>query len=296
MNYMVVECRSAYAVVLSDDGQFRKVANLHYQVGQTVTDVVELDLPAPSEHSETKRTPRWITSLAAMAACLVLVMTGLFLGSQAPCASVHLTINPEVRVDVNRNDVVVSAQGVNEDGAALLEGYDYRKKDLDTVMDELVDRAIDMGYLHEGGTITLSLEGDENWVASHERHLNHHLTAYLNDRITVTIDITPRVSVPSESTAPAGTIHIPVEGETDYGDTDYGTSGETTRPDTDGEGQEDDPDDGRSDYDPAEDTEEDGLTDYGAADEDHDDADEDDPGDTDDDPEDDDDDEDDPEE
>lgn len=270
MKYIVMECRSAYAVVLGDDGRFLKVANLHYQVGQTVTDVVELETPIPSPQTETKRSPRWISSLATLAACLVLVMTGLFWNSQSTYASVYLRINPEIRVDVNRNDIVLSAQGVNEDGAALLEGYDYRKKDLDTVMDELVDRAIEMDYLHEGGKITLSLEGNAAWVSSHETHLNDQLTAYLGDRITVTIDIAPREPIPSQPTVPPGTIHIPVGGDTDYGETDYGTTlpdGDHRDEDWDDDDRDDDDDsdDNHSPYE-SKDPEDDGMTDYGTSD------------------------------
>ena len=229
MNYLVMECRQAYAVVLGDDGAFRKVANMRYEVGQTVTDVIPLNLPEVSEQPKTNH-KRWISSFAAMAACLALVITSIFFTGQMPYASVYMTINPEVRIDVSRSDVVVGVEGMNADGAELLEDYDHKKKDLDTVMDELVDRAIDMGYLHEGGKITLSLDGDEEWIVSHETHLNQHLNDHLTDKITVTIDIEQKQPEQPAPTAPTGTIVIPV-GPDNYGDSDY--------------------DDGESDYDPA---------------------------------------------
>ena len=225
MKYLVMECRPAYAVVLGDDGTFLKVANMRYEVGQTVTDVILLNLPEVTEQPKTNH-KRWISSFAAMAACLALVITSIFFTGQMPYASVYMTINPEVRIDVSRSDVVVGVEGMNADGAELLEGYDHKKKDLDTVMDELVDRAIDMGYLHEGGKITLSLDGDEEWIVSHETHLNQHLNDHLTDKITVTIDIEQKQPT---TTAPTGTIVIPV-GPDNYGDSDY--------------------DDGESDYDP----------------------------------------------
>ena len=53
MNYLVMECRPAYAVVLGDDGVFQKVANMRYEVGQTVTDMIPLNLPMP-------QTPPWL--------------------------------------------------------------------------------------------------------------------------------------------------------------------------------------------------------------------------------------------
>lgn len=244
MKYMVMECHPGYAVVLGDDGSFLKVANMRYQVGQTVTEVIPVNLPERLEQPANRR--YWLPSLAAMAACLLLVVGMMFF--RAPYASVYLTINPEVRIDVSRNDTVVGVEGMNEDGMDLLEGYDHRKKDLDTVMDELVDLAIDMGYLHEGGKITLSLDADEAWVVSHGEHLNQHLNEHLTDRITVTIDVEQKQSAP---TAPTGTIVIPVGpgdyDESDYGDTDdagYGDHGSTQEGDSGYAAS----DDGQTDY------------------------------------------------
>ena len=40
MNYLVMEVHPAYAVVLDEEGRFLKAANLRYQVGDTVRDIV----------------------------------------------------------------------------------------------------------------------------------------------------------------------------------------------------------------------------------------------------------------
>ena len=42
MSYLVMEVHPAYAVVLDEEGRFLKAANLRYQVGDTVRDIVEL--------------------------------------------------------------------------------------------------------------------------------------------------------------------------------------------------------------------------------------------------------------
>jgi len=189
--YMVMECHPSYAVVLGDDGRFLKVANFNYEVGQTVTDVVEMQIP--QSVPKKKNNKRWLYSLAAMAACLLLIVTSVFRMWQTPCASVYLSINPEVRIDVNRRDIVVGLDGVNEDGDNLIEGYDYKKKELDLVMDELVERAIDMGYLHEGGRISLVLDAESNeWVLTHIDSLTNRLDNYLSEKLTVTIEVTSK--------------------------------------------------------------------------------------------------------
>ncbi len=180
MKYLVMECHPSYAVVLDEQGRFLRAANCGYQVGQTVTEITEMELPQP------RKTIHWVRQFTAVAACLVLMLSMLLL--QSPYASVYLSINPQVRVDVNRQDRVVSVVGINEDGTALLQGYDHRRKNLDTVMDELVDRAIDMGYLLEGGTVKLTLEASEKWVVSHQTHLQEEISNHVADRITIHVD------------------------------------------------------------------------------------------------------------
>ena len=184
MNYMVVECHPGYAVVLDEEGRFLKVANRRYEVGQMVTDVVPMQAPPR------KKTARWVTSLVAAAACLALVLGITLPRGAQPYASVYVKINPEVRIDVDKKDLVVGIEGVNQDGIDLIADYDHQGKHLDLVTDELVDRAIDMGYLQSDGQITISLDSqDQTWVDDHSHTLSDHLQTYLQEKITVTIEI-----------------------------------------------------------------------------------------------------------
>ncbi len=238
MKYIVMECRLSYAVVLDENGQFLKAANRNYEVGQTVTDIIPMAVPEP-----VKKKPTWVKQLGTLAACLVLVFTALFFYTQnTPYASVYIAINPEVRIDVNRSDAVLNIEGINQDGKDLLEGYEYSRKDLDTVTEELVDRAIDMGYLHEGGKITLTLDAEKKWVVNHEEKLNNRLNDHLTDRIQVTINVghshreedSPYTDYdPMQIPVTPGQTTRPNDGQTDYGptdtssdydDTDYGTT------------------------------------------------------------------------
>lgn len=229
MKYLVMECHPGYAVVLDETGQFRKVANMRYEVGRTLTAVTELSLPqaAPAR----KRPPRWLTSLTAVAACLALLLTSVFYGGQRAYASVYMTINPQVRIDVNRSDLVVGLEGVNEDGKALIDGYSYQKKDLDLVVDELVDRAIEMDFLHEGDKIALELDAQDNeWIVNHRDALGTQLDGYLTNKIAVVIEVTGSDS---------GQIVIPMDDDDDDDDHDDGYD-----PDDDDDMNDfDDPDD-----------------------------------------------------
>ena len=65
MSYLVMEVHPAYAVVLDEEGRFLKAANLRYQVGDTVRDIVELRRP------KEKRPALWkpLSGVAGLAAC-----------------------------------------------------------------------------------------------------------------------------------------------------------------------------------------------------------------------------------
>ena len=231
--YIVMECHLSYAVVLDEDGRFLKVANRHYEVGQTVTDVIEMQIP--QSIPKKKKTNRWAYSLAAVAATLVMMITIVFQLGQMTYASIYMSINPAVRIDVNRNDVVVGLNGVNSDGNDLIEGYNYKKKDLELVVDELLDMAIEKGYLYEGCKITLVLDAENNeWIVTRSDALSKQLDDYLSEKITVIIEITDKKSNDQ--------IIIPINpNDSDYDDSDYGDSDY-------GDSDYDDSDYGDSDY------------------------------------------------
>lgn len=260
MKYLVMECHLSYAVVLDEDGRFLKAANRHYEVGQTVMDVMEMQVPQPVPQK--RKINKWMYPLAAMAACLVLVLTSVSQMRQTTYASVYMSINPEVRIDINRSDIVIGLDGVNADGDNLIEGYNYKKKNLDLVMDELVDRAITMGYLHEGGQISLVLDADSNeWVISHSDTLTSNLSRHLKEKLSVTIKV-------SDKNTKGNPVTIPITpAENDYGDSDYGDVKPTPRPPVSTESDssnyaDGNYDGGQTDYDKQDDVEADGLSDY----------------------------------
>ena len=121
MNYLVMEVHPAYAVVLDEEGRFLKTANLHYQVGDTVQDVVELRRP------QEKRPALWkpLSGLAGLAACLCLVFFGYYQPNFTPYGALRIQINPDVELTLSRTDRVLELEGLNEDGQVLIEGYDY---------------------------------------------------------------------------------------------------------------------------------------------------------------------------
>ena len=182
MKYLVMETHPAYAVVLDEEGRFLKAANLHYQVGDTVQHIVELRQAKPRSPALWKP----LSGLAAAAACLCLVFFGYYQPNYTAYGTLRIQINPDVEMTVSRTDRVLDLEGLNADGEDLIEGYDYRGKDRETAAGELVERAIDMGYLSDGDTISVTVRSDDaDWQAREEAQIQ----AQLEERYGATIVI-----------------------------------------------------------------------------------------------------------
>ena len=67
---------------------------------------------------------------------------------------VSLDINPSIELTVDENDLVVSVYGANEDGQILLTGEDdLVGEDVEQVVEEITDLAVEYGYLTEDNKV-----------------------------------------------------------------------------------------------------------------------------------------------
>ena len=92
MSYLVMETHPAYAVVMDEEGRFLKAANLRYQVGDTVQEIIELQMPRK------KAIPLWkpLSGLAGLAACFCLVFFGYYRPNFTAYGTLRIQINPDV--------------------------------------------------------------------------------------------------------------------------------------------------------------------------------------------------------
>jgi len=188
MNYIVMECHTGFAVLLDENGRFVKAANLHYRVGDTVTDPVLMN---DTRITGRKRHSIWPQVAGVLAACLTLILALLvYQHFTEPVSTVVLRINPDVQIDLNRGGKVVALEGLNTDGTALLRGYDSRGKDLLTVSTELIGRAIEAGYLTAGDKVTFSIDAvDDAHFEAYGIALRRGVGAYLAERLDVMLQI-----------------------------------------------------------------------------------------------------------
>lgn len=170
MEYLVMECHPAYAVLLDEEGRFQKAANLNYEVGQRVTEVILMEEPQSSAKPKGRgQFVRRVVGAFAACLCLFLLGTGLFF--RTAHATVELHLGPAAALEVDREGQVVSLTPLNAEGDALLKGYDGTGRDAQTVCRELMEKAVAEGYAPPEEGYSLSVSSGAGWVQQLESRL-----------------------------------------------------------------------------------------------------------------------------
>lgn len=130
----VMELGSKKTVVLTPSGQFLHIKRqLHHQVGEEITFSAE---------SNIRLSRHWLAS-GLSAAALLLLFIGLWTFRTPPVvAYVTMDINPSVELGLDSKERVRELRAVNDDAKVLIEGIEYRGRDLDAVMSEIADKLV----------------------------------------------------------------------------------------------------------------------------------------------------------
>ena len=149
-----MEVHPAYAVVLDEEGRFLKAANLRYQVGDTVRDIVEL------RRLKEKRPALWkpLSGVAGLAACLCIVFFGYYQPNFVPYGALRIQINPDVELTLSRTDRVL---------------------DFARTQPELLKRVEDTGKLPMG-ELSAGSGTDKKTMERHRKYLVAILLAFTN--------------------------------------------------------------------------------------------------------------------
>ena len=101
MKYLILESHAAYCVALGEDGRCIKCANMRYEVGDRVEDVIELKLP---ERRDSRRIVRIASLCAGLAACLCIAFFGWYQPNYAAYGTMRMSINPDVELTLSRTE------------------------------------------------------------------------------------------------------------------------------------------------------------------------------------------------
>lgn len=144
MRFVILEIDEGKAVVIDQEGAFRSLpAREAWAVG------MELDESA-LEEGRAKHPPRFFRAASAVAACLAIgICFGVWL-TRSVESYVDVSINPAVRISVNRYGRVITAESINADGLSILSAI-APSKDLNETVRAIVLEAESEGYLKTGG-------------------------------------------------------------------------------------------------------------------------------------------------
>lgn len=160
----IVELRGRYAAALTEDGQFVRVRNRGYEIG----DRVQIGRQEAAVTSRAK-----ITAFASMAAGFLLLTLGGFAGYRAPVGVVSIDVNPSIEYTINCLDRVLEIEAVNQDAEPILNGIDE-----EALLYQPVDSAVEQTIvaLHAGGYLPDGAENDvvlsaSSYSAAHAERL-----------------------------------------------------------------------------------------------------------------------------
>ncbi|NLL91093.1 MAG: hypothetical protein GX222_01560 [Ruminococcaceae bacterium] len=257
MTYLIMKLYMAYAVALDNKGRFVKIANLGYKLGQKVTDVILLEDRSTSPR---KNIIKQLTLFAAIAASFLIVAVSIWQLNFVTFGHINLKINPEVSIAVSRTRRVLELEGLNPDGVELIEGYKFKGLSQTKVTDDLVDMAIERGYLSDGGEISVSIASENlKWRKKTAKILGEDLQKHLVDMdVSVVLNTSyeeiddfekgESATIIIEIPINKGSITNPDDGDSLYddGDSDYDDDGDSDYNDNGDSGYNDN---GDSDYD-----------------------------------------------
>lgn len=113
-----------------------------------------------------KKKNRWAPLAAS--ACLALVLVGggggyyYYSANNAVASLVSLDVNPSIQLEVNKNEKVLSATPMNDDGAEILDGMDLKGTQADVAMYAIIGSLLQHGYVDElANSILITVEDDD---------------------------------------------------------------------------------------------------------------------------------------
>jgi hypothetical protein len=153
MRGIVAELNGKYAIILAQDGSFRKIRATGRM---TVGSEIELKQPAGNI-----KATGIMTKVASIAAAALLVL-GIGYGAYSytlPYSYVDVDINPSIELTVNVFDRIIKAEALNNDGKKVLNNSNLKNTRLEAGVSQLLNIAVEQGYLKAG---TAALNAEEN--------------------------------------------------------------------------------------------------------------------------------------
>ncbi len=137
MQNIVVQVERKYAVLLNGTGDFVRIKNKGYTVGQRL------------ETGTRKRQTVWAKWAAVAVAAFVMLLGGSAYAYYTPYVEYSVDVNPSIEFTTNIFDRVIDVKAMNEDAEQLLQRIRLKDCDLKTAVSTLIGELIEEGYLSD---------------------------------------------------------------------------------------------------------------------------------------------------
>jgi len=167
---VIVQIDHDTAHVLKSDGSFASYPrDISWQIGDVIT----------------VRRSRFLSlkiSIIACTAFFISILAPGFAVYQIPVTYVELSVNPSMRITVNRFDRVLNVEGLNADGVNLIQGMSYKNLKFNEAYRRLLNRLDNNGWLNAAAMQFVVANDSHVKIAKIEQNLREIFDQYGRDR------------------------------------------------------------------------------------------------------------------
>lgn len=169
MKVLIIEVNENVSTVLSDNGTFIEVPTQDgWQCGMEIDFEIPKDEPEVFEYSKREKSfsPKRIAAIAAsVAVCLLIAFSIQFLYSNLNMVTtcVEVSINPAVRISMNKNGKVIAVDGINNDGVELVSKLNNSNR-IGDELSQIINQAVDDGYFSSDNKQVSIVVSDDDMV------------------------------------------------------------------------------------------------------------------------------------
>jgi len=200
MKGIVVDLNNKDAVILTEDGLFKRIENRNYEIGQT------LQISSGEKTGLRRFVPKPVISsklligAARIAAVIVIGTAGAF-AWYTPTSYISLDVNPSVEYSINMFDRILEARAVNEDGEEILRDLQLKNKNIGEGLKETLDELIAEGYLSDdpdSGVVIAASNEKQKEAEKMAMELKAEVQTYLKARKDVTAEVDAGAASPQK--------------------------------------------------------------------------------------------------
>lgn len=130
-----------------------------------------------------KNSSSWVKNLSFVVCGMFIAFVGIFTTYKLDQAKVdsiiEFDVNPSVELKINKNEKVLEATSLNDDGEAILKGMDLKDTDIDVAVNAIIGSMLKNGYISElQNSILVSVKNDDSVKG---KELETRITKEIND-------------------------------------------------------------------------------------------------------------------